>query len=244
MVNARKIANLIVVDNAKMEIIYSDVSPFNFFKVANTAVVEPLDVFNRLSKSPSDFKPLDSQEFAKILLDGEGLGAYSTVRVENYEDETAIGEAILDGVSQNLLAEGFELKQAKYVGFLLVAPKAVWDKVTAQALSYTKELINEQGPNSVFYGIYSEETGEDCVTIYSMFSGLGVPSNRIDSLQKETDEKKALLEKKNAERKSTLNVSDKSSTESAADAIRRKIQTKKSAFGLLQNKIVEDRRKK
>jgi hypothetical protein len=227
-----------------MEVIYSDVSPFNFFKIANAAVVEPLDVFNRLSKSPSDFKPLDSSEFAKLTLDGEGLSCYGSVRVENYEDETAIGEAILENLNTGLLGEGFDIKQAKYIGFILVAPKAVWDKVTAQSLSYTKELINELSPNSTFYGIYSEENDEDCVTIYSFFSGLGIPSNRISALQKETDEKKILLEKKNIDRKTTLSVSDKVSTESAADAIRKKIQTSKSALGRLTNKVIDDRRKK
>jgi cell division GTPase FtsZ len=243
LTNSRKIANLIVVDNAKMEVIYSDVSPFNFFKVANAAAVEPLDIFNRLSRTPSDFKPLDSAEFAKLLCDGEGLATYGSVRVENYEDETAIGEAILENLNTGLLGEGFEIKQAKYVGFLLVAPKGVWDKVTAQSLSYSKELLNDMGPNSVFYGIYSEETGEDCVTIYSFFSGLGVPANRINALQKETEEKKILLEKKNAERKTTLSVSDKPTTESAADAIRNKIKAKQSALGKLQNKAVIDKRK-
>jgi cell division GTPase FtsZ len=45
-VRAGRVHNLIVVDNAKIETIFSDVGPMEFFAVSNQAIVEPSDVFN------------------------------------------------------------------------------------------------------------------------------------------------------------------------------------------------------
>src|ERR1019366_1976196 len=64
---SEKINNLIVVDNAKIEALYSDVGQMDFFKNANKAIVEPLDIFNTLSAMPSSVKPLDPSEFGKLM---------------------------------------------------------------------------------------------------------------------------------------------------------------------------------
>ena len=73
MLQTKVISNLIIVDNAKLEAIYSDVGQMDFFKVANKAIVEPIDIFNTYSSMPSAFKALDPHEWSRILLDGEGI---------------------------------------------------------------------------------------------------------------------------------------------------------------------------
>lgn len=247
MVKANKIVNLIVVDNAKIETIYSDVNPFNFFKVSNQAIVEPIDVFNTFSKKVSPVKPLDSNEFGKLFTDGQGLTIYGSMKVTNYEAPEAIAESIVENLSGNLLASGFDIQQARYVGFMLIAPKKVWSKIPSVSLSYAETMIDDVCKNpTIFKGIYEieDDNAEDCITVYSMFSGLGLPTERIDQLKTETKEKLAVSAKKDQERASTLKVDFVEQNVSAADTIRKKIQLKQSAFGQMNAKMIEDRRKK
>ena len=44
---SKKISNLIVVDNAKIEAVYNNVSQIDFFNVANKAIMEPIDLLIR-----------------------------------------------------------------------------------------------------------------------------------------------------------------------------------------------------
>jgi cell division GTPase FtsZ len=245
MAQNEQIQNLIVVDNAKIEHIYSDVSPFNFFKVSNQAIVNPIHQFNVLSAEVSAVKPLDSNEFGKMFTDGKGLTVYGTMKVENYEDETAIASSLIDNLSGSLLADGFKLSQAKYVGFMLAAPKRVWDKIPNVSLTYAKSVISEacDNPSGIFHGLYEIESEEECITVYSMFSGLGLPTDRIEQLKTETKEKLAAAAKKDAERNLTLKLDVGETNVSAVDAIKQKIAAKKSSFGKLHEKAVIDRRK-
>ncbi len=112
-VKAKRIHNLICVDNAKLEAIYHDVGQMEFFQVANKAIVEPLDV-------------------------------YGTFQVANYEEPTALAEAVIENLNANLLAGGFDIKQSRYVGFMMCAPKKVWDNIPAANINYANAIIDEQ----------------------------------------------------------------------------------------------------
>jgi cell division GTPase FtsZ len=69
----KKIHNLIVVDNAKIEAAYAQVSQLDFYQTSNTVIVEPLDAFNFYASQPSQVKSMDPMEFAKIMVDGEEI---------------------------------------------------------------------------------------------------------------------------------------------------------------------------
>jgi hypothetical protein len=69
-------------------------------------------VFNTLSSMASSVKGLDPMEFSKIFLDSEGLTIYGEFDVANYQEDTAIAEAIINNLTNNLLATGFDLKQS------------------------------------------------------------------------------------------------------------------------------------
>ena len=246
MVTSNKICNLIVADNAKIETIYSDVGPLNFFPVSNQAMIEPIDKFNTLSSMPSPVTPLDPTEFGKMFTDGGGLTVYGTIKVSNYEDETAIAEAVIEDLNNSLLASGFDLKQAKYAGTIFTASEKVWNKIPNASVDYAMSLINEACgiPSGIFQGIYAVDTNENVVTVYSMFSGLGLPDSRIQQLRNEAKESQAKAQKKDQERNLTLKLDVGDQTVNAAEEIKKRIQNKKSKFGGLVNKAVIDRRKK
>lgn len=241
---SKKINNLIVVDNAKIEAVYNNVGQMDFFNVANRAIVEPLDMFNMLSAMDSPSKPLDSMEFAKLLIDGEGLCTYGTIRVNNYDQEDAIAEAVIENLNGNLLAGGFDLKQSKYVGVIVTANERVWKKITASSINYAMTLVEDQcgHPNETFKGIYVTDSEEDCVMIYSMFSGLSLPESRISQLKKEVEGLKLLSKDKDVKRNLNMEIDNGNQEISKVQEIKNKIAQKNSAFNKLTNNIV-DRRK-
>lgn len=244
----KRIHNLIVVDNAKIESIYSDVSQMDFYGQSNKAIIDPLDAFNILSSSPSSVKSLDPMEFSKILVDGSGLCVYGEMNVHNYEEDTAIAEAVVENLNNGLLASGFDLKQSRYVGVMIVARKSVWSRIPSASVNYAMSMIGEVcgTPDGIFRGIYTnEEMDDNVVKVYSIFSGLGLPSTRVDQLKKEAAEYTAKAKDKASER--NLNLKLETGTEatvSAADKIREGIAKKRSAFGNLLNTSVQDMRKK
>ena len=245
--NEGKVHNIITVDNAKIESLYSDVNPFNFFAVSNKAIVKPLDVFNTLSRRKDEgVKVLDSSEFGKILTDGQGFTVYGETNVTNYEDEMAIATAIVESTKDNLLASGFDIRQAKYAGFMLVAPESVWNKIPSASLHFAQHMIDDacDSPLAVYHGIYREDTGEDCVKVYSMFSGLGLPEQRIDQLKAEAQAKMATATRKNDERKLQMKVDVGEETVNKVEEIKKKIQQKASPFAKLHGGAIQDRRKK
>ncbi len=246
MFNDGKIDNIITVDNAKIESLYSDVGPFNFFKVSNKAIVQPIDVFNTMSRRKDEgLKVLDSTEFGKLFIDGKGFTVYGEMSVENYEDEMAIATAIVESLKGNLLASGFDIRQARYAGFMLVAPESVWNKIPSSSLDFAQHMISDacDSPLAVFHGIYREETGEDCIKVYSMFSGLGLPDERIDQLKAEAQAKMANAQRKDEDRKLNMKVDIGDETINKVDEIKKKIQQKASSFNKLHGGAIQDRRK-
>jgi len=247
LTQGKKVHNLIVVDNAKLEAIYSNVNQLEFFNVANKAIVEPLDVFNTLSASPSPVKPLDSAEFAKLLIDGEGLTIYGSVSVPNFMEDTAIAEAIINNLDGNLLASGFDLKQCRYVGVMVVANKETWAKIPSSSVNYGMEMIQDRcgQPRGIFKGIYSVDSEpNDSLKVYTMMSGLGLPQSRVAELKKSAQELMSNVKVKDDGRNLTLSLdTGTTDTVSAAQKIKDKISGKSSAFGKLMTPVVDRRNK-
>lgn len=245
MTRSKKIANLIVVDNAKLEALYQNVSQVDFFETANKAIVNTVDIFNTLSCLPSSVKPLDSMEFSKIFLDGEGLTVYGELSISDFKDDIAIASAVVESLDSNLLASGFDLTKAKYVGIIFVANQEVWRAIPSSSVSYALSIINDKcsSPSGVFKGIYTVDSTENVVKIYSMFSGLALPDDRVEQLKKETKELNQNTKNKEDQRNLSLKLDTGTETNiSAAQKVKDKIAAKSSAFGKFVN-TVSDRRK-
>jgi len=246
LVRDKKVANLIVVDNAKIESIYHNVDQLNFYNVANKAIVDVLDTFNTLSMYPSATKALDSMELSRILLDSEGLTIYGEMSVSNYEEDTAIAAAVIDNLAGNLLAGSFDLKTAKYVGFLIVGSKEVLSKIPHSSIAYASAMVNDisQSVKGVFRGTYVVETNDPNVKVYTMFSGLGLPMPRIDDLKNDVKELQSKVKDKEEKRNLTLQLdTGKNETTTAAQKIKEQISAKNSTFGKFVGNNVVDRRK-
>ena len=244
-VQSRKIHNLIVVDNAKIESIYSSVSSMDFYRVSNEAIVKPLDVFNTFSSKPSNVKSLDPMEFTKILIDGGGLSLYGEMTVHNYEEETSLAEAVIQNLTSGLLAEGFDLKQAKYVGCMFLANSKVWSKLPSASINYAMAMIQDHAgtPQGVFKGIYETDCPDDVVKVYSFFSGLGLPDSRVEELKAEVSTQLKELKNKEVSRDLNLNIdTGASGATTMVEKLKQEMKVKSSMFGQFTKGVVNKRR--
>jgi len=247
LTQSKSISNLIVVDNAKIESIYNDVGIMDFFNISNQAIVEPIDAFNRFSSEASAVKSLDSMEFAKLFIDGEGLSVYGEMTIANYQESMALAESVVDNLDSGLLASGFDLKQTRYAGVFFVANKKVWSEIPNGSVNLAMELIRDVcgHAEAVFKGIYTADIEEDVVKVYSMFSGLGLPDIRVKQLKTEAQADAAKAKDRADTR--NLNLTLDTGTEKAtseADRIRQQIKKKSSKFSKVFGSGVTDLRKK
>jgi len=231
----RIISNLIVVDNAKLEAIYSSVSHMNFFTVGNQAIVKTIDAFNSYSVMSSLDKGIDSMELAKLFTDGEGLCIYGEMTITNYaNDNTLIAQAVIENHENGLLASGFDLAQTKYAGLIIAANSKAWEQIPRGAVEYARELIKENCPGheAVFYGTYvDDEIDEDIVKIYSMFSGLGLPDGRVAQLRKDVESDQVKTKERVQARNLSLTLdTGKDKVVSKAEEVRQKIKKNQSKF--------------
>jgi tubulin-like protein CetZ len=247
MVQNKTIHNLIVADNTKIESIFADVGQLDFYSVSNAAICEPLDVFNTYSAMSSKVKSLDGMELLKILIDGEGLSLMGQMAVYNYEEDTSLAEAVITNLSSGLLASGFDLKQTKYAGVIILANEGVWARIPSSSINYAMSMIQDVAgtPAGIFRGIYEADLKEDAVMVYSFFSGLALPDARVEELKKEVAAQKSVIKEKGSSRNLNLNIdTGKTETVSAVENIKKKIEKKSSMFGKFTNQTVIDKRKK
>lgn len=256
MASTDAITTLIVVDNAKIELIYPGLSKADFWNTANNAIVEPLHLFNHLSAMPTQYDSLDSMDFGRIFTTGD-CTIYGMLEVEDYMETTAIAEAVVENLEAGLLTNDFNLKETRFGGFIVTGSPEVLRELPAMNIHYASHMISEACDSpSLVSGVYEVPTKDNIVRVYTLFSGLGLPSARIEALQKDAGERMAVLREKEKSRADKMNIEYGSGvdTKSKAQEVHRMIQQKKSGFGKLtgnaskkvsgSTKVIKDRRKR
>lgn len=229
------ISSLVVVDNSRIEKIYANLSQAKFWEAANRAIVEPIDVFNWLTSRPSRFTSLDPSDFGKIISNGD-CSIYGVIEVEDYMDETALAEAVIESLGDNMLAEGFDISQTRVGGVIITGSKEVLDRLPAVNINYCFHMISEQTKGaSIYQGIYDVDTDSDSVKIYSWFAGLGLPKSRIEALKEESKAYNAVASQKDKERVGAMTMQVDEAPPSIGSEIQKKIQRKNSGFNRLQS---------
>jgi len=247
------VSNLIVVDNARIEQIYANLSQSQFWKSANKAIIEPLHLFNTLTASASDHTSMDPSDFGKIISCGD-CSIYGVMEVDNYMEETALAEAVIDSLGTSMLAEGFDVAQTRVGGVIITGPREALDRLPAININYCFHMISEQTNGaSIFQGIYSSgstsDGANDAVKIYSWFAGLGLPKDRVDSLKRESAMQSEIAAEKEKNRASAMVLDlGEDKVNSVTEEVSRKIKKKKSGFNKLQRtsrkSIIDKRRRR
>jgi hypothetical protein len=130
---------------------------------------------------------------------------------------------------------------------MVVANKDVWSKIPSSSVNYAAAMINDLcgNPKGVFKGIYTIDTPEPVVKVYSFFTGLGLPASRVEQLKKETLELQSKVKNKDEQRNLSLHLdTGVNETVSAAQKVKDKMAAKSSTFGKFVGNTVSDRRSK
>lgn len=234
------ISSLVVVDNAKIETL-PYLKQGNFWSAANNLIVDPLHMFNMLSVCASDYTSLDPMDFSKLLTTGDCC-VYGHVSVDDYMEETSLAEAVLESLESGLLASGFDLKTTRSAGVIVLGDKNILDEIPAVNINYAYAMLNEITNNATIYkGIYESNT-DGAIKIYTIFSGLGLPQERITKLKEDTKKRMDVQRDKDKARSSTMEMDyDVDNVKSDVQRIHDKIKSKNSAFSKLTNNAMKDR---
>lgn len=249
MASTDVITTLMVVDNSKIELIYPGLSKAEFWTTANNAIVEPLHLFNHLSAMPTQYDSLDSMDFGRVFTTGD-CSIFGMLEVQDYMETTAIAEAVIENLEAGLLASDFNLKETRFGGYIVTASAGTLKRLPAVNIDYANHVISEACDSpSLVRGVYEMDMPDDIVRVYTMFSGLGLPSARIDSLKQQASKQMEVIREKEKTRADRMNVDYGPGNEVQAKSqeVHRMIQQKKSGFGkLTQNagKRIIDRRKR
>lgn len=249
LASADVINSLSVVDNAKIESMYPDLSMSQFWKTANTSIVEPLHLFNKLSANASAYTSLDPMDFSRVFVGTGDCSLYGMVEVPDYTDEEAIAHAIVTNLENGLLADGFDLKQTRAAGVIITGPKKALEAIPAANLEYAFAMVNKicNEGTRVYRGVYEVPAKDDVVRVYSFFSGLGLPEERVTELKAEAEKHMETLKIKEDSRATSMNIDiGKTNVVSAADRVYNKIKSKNSAMGKLtknSKRLVDKRRR-
>ena len=239
--------SLIVVDNAKIELLFPGKSMSEFWKVANSSIVNPLHLFNELSASSSEYTSLDPMDFSRLFIGTGDCALYGMIEVEDYMEDEAIAEAMITNLENGLLSGDFDLGQTRSAGVIVTGSKEVLSKVPATNIEYGFAMVSKICNDStrVFRGVYEVPSKDNSLRIYSLFSGLGLPEERVKELKAEAEKHMNALGNKESSRATAMSIDvGKTQTISAADALHKKIKNKHSAMGKLtkNSKRVQDRR--
>lgn len=243
------INSLIVVDNAKIEMLSPGLSMAEFWKFANGTIVEPLHLFNKLSVSPSEYTSLDPMDFSRIFIGTGDCSLYGKIELTEYMEDSAIAEAMIANLKNGLLSDNFDLSQTRSAGVIITGTKEALQKVPAANIEYGFAMVSKicNEGTRIFRGVY-EVPGNDLVLrVYSFFSGLGLPEARVAELKAEAEKHMEVLKNKENNRASSMMIDlGKTKAVNATDEMHNKITAKHSAMGkLTQNaKRIVDRRRR
>ncbi len=147
-----------------------------------------------------------------------------------------------------MLASDFDLGQTRSAGVIITGTKSVLEKVPATNIEYGFAMVSKicNEGTRVFRGVYEVPGKDNVLRIYSFFSALGLPEERVKELKVEAERHMETLKNKEAGRASAMTIDvGKTQTVSAADALHRKITQKHSAMGKLTNnskRVIDKRR--
>lgn len=242
------INSLMVVDNAKIEHLYPGKSMAEFWRVANNAIVEPLHLFNKLSSTPSEYTSLDPMDFTRIFVGTGDCALYGMIEVEDYLEEDALAEAVITNMENGLLASEFDLNQTRSAGIIITGSKELLEQIPATNIEYGFAMVNKlcSEGTQVFRGVY-EVPDQDVLRVYSLFSGLGLPEERIAELKLEAERHMTAFQNKEDGRATNMSIDvGKTQAVSTTDALHKRIKSKKSAMGKIKknSKRVLDKRRR
>lgn len=249
--NRGLISSLIVIDNAKIENTYPNLPPNKFWEVSNKSAIEPLHLFNTVTAQSSDLEVMDAMDLSRALLEAGSCALFGSMKItkEEYEqDETGLLSAMIRKLPDALPADDFDLKESQAIGILVTATPEVLSGVPYSNINYLfKFIADEYDSSRSFKGIYEIPTtgGEpsDDITVSFIFSGMGLPSRRIEALKQDADKHIAKIEEKKKKTAVGMQMGGAKTQLSKADQMIAKAKQQSGALGKLMGNNKVDRKR-
>lgn len=233
---------LVIVDNSKIEQIYPNVSTSQFWQVANFDIVNTLNMFNTLCRCDTKYDSLDPMDFVRIFSVGN-CSIYGKIEIPveieggqvlMYEDELA--NQVIATLQSGLLADGFDLKETVAGGIIVTGPEEVLDQIPAVNLNFMYHRLNELiGDANIYRGLYRDDDPRPRLTVYTILSGLGLPTQRVEKLLHEAQNAVDSMESKKADKSKMIVDTSQQTTDREAD-IYKDMKQRSTAFGRLSQR--------
>lgn len=185
MAMAGKISPLIIVDNDKINRMYSAMPSKSLWPNVNKTVAGLFNIFNVLSAYGSQYTSFDPLDYRSIMQAG-GCAIMSLTIVDELDEPSAISEAVQNIPNKMLFASGFDLSTAKEVGCIVIGGKKLMTNVKGlqDKINYAFDVLGEMtGQATIRRGIY--EDNKDSLRVYTIISGLDSPTARLEELKTE-----------------------------------------------------------
>jgi len=240
---SKALNGLIVIDNSRIEEQYPDISQGQFWNVANFDIVNILHQFNALSATSTKYQSLDPMDFGRVISTGNCI-VYGKMtlpvrmqdnHLEMIDDELA--RAMVAHMDSSLLANDFDLTQAVCAGVMLTGRDELLNQLPAVNVNFAFSELNDRlgGTARVFRGIYADDNPRDELTVYSIYSGIGLPRERIDNLIAEAQAANAQIETREADT-TRMSVFAENQTVEKEQGRYSELKKKSTAFGRLQKR--------
>lgn len=180
----KSISPVILIDNENLAQLFPALGILKFWQRANFEIVKTFDFFNNIPKRKSVYySALDSMDYARII-SSAGFLVFGKTDVTKYNNRLALTEAIQTSIENKLMCNGYDLSQSTAAGIIMIGSESVLDKLPAKSIDYTYDSIKDIVTQAaIFKGVYKDESVKDKLIIFSVFSGLGLPEQRIDELK-------------------------------------------------------------
>lgn len=220
---------LIIIDNSRIEDLYSDVSLGGFFKVANFDIANIFNSFNTMSSLPTQYTAIDPMDYTKIMTSG-GCTIYGKIeiplvvedgRVEVGEDDVA--DLLLQNLQNSMLAEGFNVSEALRFGVYITGKSAYLDQIPAGTFNYAFASLNDELKKAdLFKGVYADERLGDSLVVYLLVSGVGLPRERVQQLIEQAQSDVEEMNEKEHNVRAKMEVFQQTNTNKEQDRYRQK----------------------
>jgi cell division GTPase FtsZ len=183
LASAGAISPLIIVDNEKINKLYTGLTVKSFWPSINNTVTGLFDIFNRISALSSQYIAFDPVDYNSIIESG-GCTIMGLTKVKKFDDRFEISEAVKKNLQKTLLADGFDLSTAKLAGCIFVGGKRLMNDVSGlqDNINYAFDILSEiTGRATIHRGIYEDD--RECLRAYTIIGGLDCPTARLEGLK-------------------------------------------------------------
>lgn len=180
----KEISPLVILDNAKIEKMYKNLTVKEFWNTINSTVSGLFHIFNVLSKHPSQYTSFDPTDYATTFrCGGVMVMGVSKLDVTDKMTETDISKSVKNNIDKTLLAE-LDVSDATFAACCAVGGKAIMENTIGlmDSLNYGFDTLSSLCPNATFHrGIYEDD--KPTLRLYTLVSGLKVPVKRLDQFK-------------------------------------------------------------